>query len=213
MHIICDPYWVQLPLQRNAYLIFNSDDVNLVCETNQGVNRKNCFFIFLFFFWRCFDCRWVRVVESLRGQSNLSPCFHSFRNFTPWQKVWKKSSKSTPTRILRLWNSATSPKTRHQPWHPLKTTGSIHHTNHSSTTPTPTTSEPATTTPSTTTMKRTGLLQITKSTNQPENYLHHLHQQTHMPSFTFPTIIPTTVVELLGIIAQKRREMIIPITF
>ena len=93
--------------------------------------------LLIFVIWRCFDCRWVRVggvvqkvsfVFSLlmllkemrtRGQSNPFHCFHSFRNLPKSQKLWKKSSKSMPTRILMTWTSVTSPKTRHQPRHPL----------------------------------------------------------------------------------------------
>ena len=66
----------------------------------------------------------------MQGQSNPFPCFHSFRKLPPSQKLWKKSSKSTPTRTLRVWTSVTLPKTRHQTQHSLKTTGYIHHIKH-----------------------------------------------------------------------------------
>ena len=42
------------------------------------------------------------------GSYNSFPCFHSFRNPPPLQKLWKESSKSTPTRILRTWTLVTS---------------------------------------------------------------------------------------------------------
>ena len=38
-------------------------------------------------------------------------------------------------------------------------------------------------------------------------------QQTHTPSFTFPTILLSTIAELLGMIPQKLREMTIRIIF
>ena len=71
----------------------------------------------------------------IRGQCKPFPCFYSFRNFLSSQKLWKKSTKSTSMKILRTWTSVTSPKTRRKPQHPLKTTGYIHHTNHSTRSP------------------------------------------------------------------------------
>ena len=74
---------------------------------------------FFFYYLRCFDCRWVRVGGAgqkvtfvfsflvllkemrIQGHSNPSPYFHSFRNLSQSQKLWKKSSKSTPTKIFR----------------------------------------------------------------------------------------------------------------
>ena len=111
--------------------------------------------LLIFVIWRCFDRRWMRVggavqkvwfVFSLlvllkemrtRGQSNPFHCFHSFRNLPKSQKLWKKSSKSMPTKILMTWTSVTSPKTRHQPRHPLpkNPTNYIRHTNHSTRSP------------------------------------------------------------------------------
>ena len=38
-------------------------------------------------------------------------------------------------------------------------------------------------------------------------------QQAHMVSFTFPTIFPRAIVELLGITPQRPREMTIRVTF
>ena len=67
----------------------------------------------------------------MRGQFNPFSCFNSFRNLPPSQKLWKKTLKSTPMRILRIWTSVTSPKTRRKPQHPLKTASYIHHTNYS----------------------------------------------------------------------------------
>ena len=66
------------------------------------------------------------------GSYNSFPCFHSFRNPPPLQKLWKESSKSTPTRILRTWTLVTStqdtsPMPAPPPPHTLKTTGYIHH--------------------------------------------------------------------------------------
>ena len=109
--------------------------------------------LLFFFIWGYFDCWWLMVGGAgqkvlfiflflvllkeirMRGQSNSFPCFHSFRNLPPSQKLWKKFSKSTPSRKLRTWTSVTSPKTRRQPWHPQKTTSYIHHTNYTTKSP------------------------------------------------------------------------------
>ena len=112
--------------------------------TNEGLGGRKHYFVVLFFIWV-----WSSVGESwwgeqkvsfifsflvllkemrMRGQSKVFPCFCSFRNFPPSQKLWKKSLKST-------WTSVTSPKTRQKPRRPLKTTGYIHHTNNSTRSP------------------------------------------------------------------------------
>ena len=65
------------------------------------------------------------------GSVQTFPFFSLFQEPPPFQKFWKKSSKSMPTKVLRTWTSVSSPKTRHQPQHPLKTTGYINKSNHS----------------------------------------------------------------------------------
>ena len=89
--------------------------------------EQNVSFIFLF----------LVLLKGMRmqGQPNPFPCFHFFRNLQTSQKLWKKFSKSVSRRILRTWTSVTSPKASQKARHILKTTGYIHHTNHSTKSP------------------------------------------------------------------------------
>ena len=49
---------VQLQLQWNTCLLFNSDIVNFVWKTNVGEAESIDWLIF--YLWRCFNCWWVR---------------------------------------------------------------------------------------------------------------------------------------------------------
>ena len=159
-------------------------------KINEGRGRKQFFVIF--FIWECFNRRWVRVSGNLPSS----------------QKVWKKSSR----RILRTWNSVTSTKARHQAQHPVLLPRSPPKKI------TPLTSTILTTppkfhssTPLSSKQKKPPKEQLshwnTKAhpksqspqTNQKIIFttshitftpptLQQLPQQTHMPSFTFPTI-------------------------
>ena len=109
---------------------------------------------------------------------------------------------------------------------------SKHSSNDESITPksinlTATTSQPTRTKPSTATLKRKGrtsnkiipklprklspppLMSLSFTPPTPQQQ----PQQTHMPSFTLPTIFSRTIAELLGIIPQIPREMTVRITF
>ena len=48
---------------------------------------------------------------------------------------------------------------------------------------------------------------------QRSNPMSSLFSITHMPSFTFPSIFPRTIAEVLGTIPQRPREMTIRIIF
>ena len=82
-----------------------------------------------------------------------------------------------------------------------------------------------TTTTSNATLKRKGpppnykILKLTRKSSPPpllsltSTTLQKSPQQTHMPSFTFPTIFRRTSLQLLNIIPQKPRKVTILITF
>ena len=88
-----------------------------------------------FFVIFCFDHWWVRIDEvgqkvlfvfsfllllkemKIQSQPTPFPYFHFFRNLSLSQKLCKKFSKSTPTKILGTWTSGTSLKTLIQPWY------------------------------------------------------------------------------------------------
>ena len=93
--------------------------------------------------------------------------------------------------------------------------------------PNPTNSQPTTAGPPTAILKRKSppqsykipiitrklspppLMSLTLTPTRPQQPL----QQTHIPSFPFPTIFPKTIAELMGIIPQKPRETTMRITF
>ena len=50
--------WIQLPLECNSYLLFNSDIVNFVWKTDEGDAGGNVLLILVLWWW-CFYCmRW-----------------------------------------------------------------------------------------------------------------------------------------------------------
>ena len=148
------------------------------------------------------------------------------------------TSKSASMKFLRTRASVTSPKTRHQPQHPLIISSYSHHTNHSTRSPflrtqlhtqlqdpptqypwphnTPQSCHPLShwnvKTPSKSQNPQTNQKIISTTSHVTFTYpptLPRPHQQKNMPSFSFPTIFPRTVVNLLPIIPQKLRGMTI----
>ena len=49
---------VQLPLEWNTYLLFNSDVLNVVWKTDERGQKSRILLIFVF--WQCLNRRWVR---------------------------------------------------------------------------------------------------------------------------------------------------------
>ena len=50
---------VQLSLECNTYMVYNSDIVNCVWKTDAG--EAESIILLIFVLWRCFSRRWVRV--------------------------------------------------------------------------------------------------------------------------------------------------------
>ena len=70
---------VQLPLEWNTYLLFNSDVVNFVWKTNEREEESVIFLIF--FLWQCLKRRWVKVCQV--GQKVLFRASWNYIFFQP----------------------------------------------------------------------------------------------------------------------------------
>ena len=117
-----------------------------------GGGRQEALFCCSFFIWGRFDRCWVRF-GGARRKSNLyfrSWCyfragsvqtfllFSLFQELSTTTEVMEEIFKvniNEDIEIWKTWTSVTSPKTREKPRNPLKTTGYIHQTNHSTRSP------------------------------------------------------------------------------
>ena len=61
---------VQLPLGLNICLLLNSDIVSFAWKTDEG--KTESIVLIIFRVWRCFNCRWVRMVGCAK-KSHLGP--------------------------------------------------------------------------------------------------------------------------------------------